>query len=204
MSVLSFVRRHAAAVVLVLCLAAIGWDVVSGGPLSSAVSRVAGDGLSSADTTPKYPSYDYATAAQAPDIQLETLEGDTVRLSEYRGKVVVLNFWATWCPPCRREIPDLMRLQDRFGSRGLRVIGVSLDREGKAVVQRYVDDVGIDYTVGIDDGSIAQAFGGVPALPTTYIIGRSGRIRGRVPGLATEAMLASGLRGLLNESPSSR
>ena len=204
MSFPSFVRRRTAAVVLGLCLAAIGLDVVLGGPLSHAASRVTGDGLSSADTTPKYPNYDAATAAWAPDVQLETLDGDTVRLSDYRGQVVVLNFWATWCPPCRREIPDLMRLQDRFGDRGLRVVGVSLDREGKAVVQRYVDDIGIDYTVDIDDGSIARAFGGVPALPTTYIIGRNGRIRGRVPGLATEAMLASGLRGLLNESSSPR
>lgn len=204
MSLSSLPRRRTLAVVLALCLVGIGLDVVSGGPLSSAVVRMADDRLSSADTTPTYPSYDAATAARAPDVQLETLDGDTVRLSDYRGQVVVLNFWATWCPPCRREIPDLMRLQDRFGSRGLRVIGVSVDREGEAVVQRYVDEVGVDYTIGIDDGSMARAFGGVPALPTTYIIGRGGRIRGRVPGLATEAMLASGLRGLLNESPSSR
>jgi thiol-disulfide isomerase/thioredoxin len=174
----------------------VGWDAATGGPVSEML--VGGD----VPAEPLYPSHPRSEAAQAPDIALPTLGGKTFRLSEHRGEVVILNFWATWCPPCRREIPDLIAVQQVWGDEGVRVVGVSVDRGDPVAVRRYVREAGVNYDIVIDDGSASQAFGGVRMIPTTYIIGRSGRIRGRVPGLASQAVLESGLPGLLAENAS--
>lgn len=138
------------------------------------------------------------TNPAAPDFSLETIDGDTFRLSQHQGEVVVLNFWATWCGPCRHEIPGFIELQRQHADRGLQFVGVALQRgAGTDAVRRYAEHMGMNYPVGVDDGTIAQKYGGVRRLPTTVVIGPEGTVRQRIPGIVPVKMLRSGLERLL-------
>ena len=102
--------------------------------------------------------------------------GKMVHLSDYKGKVVLLDFWATWCGPCRLEIPWLKEFQSKFKDQGFEVLGVSMDDDGWAAVKPFVSELGINYRIVIGDDATAQIYGGVDALPTTFVIDREGRI----------------------------
>ncbi len=134
---------------------------------------------------------------QAPDIALPTVEGDTFRLSDQRGRVVVLNFWATWCPPCREEIPLFVELQRELGDDGLQFVGVSLDQEGVDAVRPFAREMNVNYPIVVDDGSVAPRYGGIRALPTTFLIGPDGAIHSYAPGMVTEPLLRPRLDQLL-------
>lgn len=139
--------------------------------------------------------------SRAPDFALGTLDGDRFQLREHRGEVVVLNFWATWCPPCRREIPEFVNLQQEHGGDGLQFVGVALQPEvEKESVETFGQQVGINYPVGLDHGSIARKYGGVRSLPTTFIIGPNGDVRDRFPGIAQWSRLLSELEGLFEDT----
>lgn len=133
----------------------------------------------------------------APDFELQDLAGKKVKLSDLRGKAVVLNFWATWCPPCRHEIPWFIELQKQYGPHGLAIVGVSMDQTGRADVTRFAKEMGINYTVVMGDRNLAHAYGGVPALPTTFYIGRDGSILERVPGLVSRSAIEEKIRAAL-------
>ncbi len=134
----------------------------------------------------------------APAWQLKDLDGRVVSSGQFKGKVVVLDFWATWCGPCRTEIPGYVALQKKYAADGLVVIGVSVDQGGPAVVRQFVADEKIDYPIVLADDRIAGAFGGVDAIPTTFIIDRDGMIRyrkiGTMPAEAFEEILKPILR----------
>lgn len=136
----------------------------------------------------------------APDFRLPRLNGETLRLSDYRGQVVLLNFWATWCPPCRAEVPDLIELQRELGPDGLEVIGVSLDEEGFEAVRPFAEQHGITYPLVVDDGSVAAEYGSLYALPTTLVIDKQGRIARRVIGLFPTEEMRPVLEELLAEA----
>ncbi len=122
----------------------------------------------------------------APDFKLRTLDGAEVSLASLRGKIVVLDFWATWCPPCVAEVPGYVKMQEKYREQGLAIVGVSVDRDASAVPP-FLKKRGVNYQVGIDDGSLADQFGGIEAIPTTFLIDREGRIRHRkVGGMETE------------------
>ena len=120
--------------------------------------------------------------APAPAWQLKDVNGAVVSFDQFKGKVVVLDFWATWCAPCRSEIPGYVALQEKYAKAGLVLVGVSLDREGPEVVKKFMTDQKINYQIVLGDEKIAEAFGGVEAIPTTFIIDRQGTIRYRKVG----------------------
>ena len=137
-------------------------------------------------------------ATPAPAWQLPDVDGRAVSSDRLKGKVVVLDFWATWCPPCRAEIPGYVELQKKYQREGLAIVGVSLDQGGPGVVSRFIADHRINYQVVIGDDKIVEAFGGIDAIPTTFIIDRQGVIRyrkvGAMPAGAFEAVLAQILK----------
>ena len=138
------------------------------------------------------------SSAFAPDATMENIDGDMIKLSSYRGKVVMLNFWATWCGPCKAEIPDFIKLQDLYGDDGLEIVGVSLDKPGKEDdVRAFVEAKGINYDVLFGDGAVADAFGGVRSIPTTFLIDREGHIQVQKVGLRPKDEWESSIKQLL-------
>lgn len=126
--------------------------------------------------------------AQAPDFVVPDLKGDSLRLADFEGKTLLVNFWATWCGPCIAEIPDLIALQEELGEEQFAVIGLSMDLIEKDIVQEFVESMEITYPIGIDEGQVAEAFGGVYSLPTTFVIDKQGFIKQRTIGIfPTEA-----------------
>ncbi len=124
-----------------------------------------------------------AEAAQpAPAWKLKDLEGREVSSDQFKGKVVVVDFWATWCAPCLEEIPGYVALQKKHRDAGLVIVGVSVDRRGPNYVKQFAKEHGIDYTLVMADETIADAFGGFDAIPTTFLISRDGRILHRKTG----------------------
>jgi thiol-disulfide isomerase/thioredoxin len=101
----------------------------------------------------------------APAWELNDLSGKPVKFSDFRGKVVILDFWATWCVPCRVEIPHFVELQEQYGNKGLAVIGVSLDEQGLEVVKKFVKQFGVNYPIVIGNEKVAEAYGGIYAIP---------------------------------------
>ncbi len=112
----------------------------------------------------------------APDFELKDSEGRSVRLSDLRGKVVLLNFWATWCQPCAMEIPWFIEFEQQYKNRGLEVVGVSMDEDGWAAVKPYMARHNINYRMLLGNDSVSQLYGGVDSLPTTFVIDRDGRL----------------------------
>lgn len=143
------------------------------------------------------PSDQVSQRAPAPSWELKDTEGKLVKSADFKGRVVILDFWATWCGPCRMEIPGFVELQKQYGERGLTVIGVSLDEEGPSVVKPFVKKFGINYPVVMGDRKMDQAFGGIEGLPTTFIIDREGKIVKRHIGYAPKEEFEKDLKPLL-------
>jgi len=136
----------------------------------------------------------------APDFSLKDADGKLVRLSDFHGKVVLLDFWATWCGPCKIEIPWFMDFQRQNQNKGLVVLGVSMDDEGWDVVKPYLASMKVNYRVVIGNDQTAQLYGGVDALPTTFLIDKSGKIAAVHVGLVNRKDIENGIEQLL-ESP---
>jgi thiol-disulfide isomerase/thioredoxin len=133
-------------------------------------------------------------APVAPDFTLKDLDGKNVSLSQYKGKVVLINFWATWCDPCYIEIPWLIEIQQKYADKGFTILGIALDEEGKSVVAPFVAkerfDVGgqklpMSYPILLGDDAVADKFGGLLGYPTSILISRDGKIIKRVTGILT-------------------
>jgi len=138
---------------------------------------------------------------QAPAFSLTSLSGDKVNLQDYRGKVVLLDFWATWCGPCRIEIPGFVELQKKYGSQGFAIIGVSMD-DGPAPVRRFYQDFHMNYPVAMGTDQLGELYGGILGLPTSFLIGRDGRIYAKHVGLTDDSVFESEIKELLAASPS--
>jgi peroxiredoxin len=138
-----------------------------------------------------------ASAEPAPDVELKTTDGKPLKLSDLRGQVVLLNFWATWCVPCRSEIPGLNEMQRDLAGRGFKVLGVSTS-DSAELIREYQKDVRQEYTVAVGDDGVANKYA-VGVLPTTFVIDRQGRIRKKVIGEKSRAEFEAMVAPLLDE-----
>jgi peroxiredoxin len=138
----------------------------------------------------------------APTFQLPTLDGEVIALEEYRGRVVLVNFWATWCPPCRIEMPGFQRVYEDRRDEGFVVLGISTDRTGEREVREFLAERGITFPVAMATARVVQDFGGVRALPTSFLIDRQGRIRQEIKGIFAEPALRMAVSHLLEEGSS--
>lgn len=120
---------------------------------------------------------------QAPEFELKSLEGKTVRLSDYRGKAVLLNFWATWCGPCKVEMPWFVEYQKQYEPQGLEIVGVALDDSGTDSIAKFAKDMGVNYAVLLGKDSVGDAYGGVIGLPMSFYIDRNGKVVEETAGL---------------------
>jgi cytochrome c biogenesis protein CcmG, thiol:disulfide interchange protein DsbE len=142
-----------------------------------------------------------AGGSEAPGFELHTIHGEPVSLERYRGQVVLLNFWATWCPPCRVEMPAFQRVYEDKREQGFVVLGVSTDRAGVEVVREFLDQRGLTFPVAMATGQVVRDFGGIRALPTSFLIGRDGTIRQEIKGYFAEPALRMAVNRLLEEPP---
>ncbi len=130
----------------------------------------------------------------APSFELESLHQGTFELDHYRGRIVVLNFWATWCEPCRDEMPDLVMAQDALADDGVIFAGVSIDEEGREVVARFHETFPVDYPLLLNGLDVARQYGAHYVVPTTFVINRRGEIADRLEGAVTLERLLPRLR----------
>jgi peroxiredoxin len=135
--------------------------------------------------------------ASTPDFKLTDSNGASIHLSDYKGKVVLLNFWATWCGPCNIEIPWFVEFENRYRNRGFVVLGVSMDEEGWKVVRPFMENRKINYPVLLGNEDLAQHFGNIESLPTTFLIDRTGKIATVHTGLVGKDAYAREISQLL-------
>ncbi|MBI1884015.1 MAG: TlpA family protein disulfide reductase [Chlamydiae bacterium] len=135
---------------------------------------------------------------KAADFTLKDLEGKPFKFSEATaGKVVILDFWATWCPPCREEIPHFNELQEKYGPQGLQIVGVSLDRRGARDVKPFVKEFKVNYKMLVGDYSkVIEDYGGVVGIPTTFVIDRKGNIISKYIGYVEKEEFESQVKKL--------
>ncbi len=135
----------------------------------------------------------------APEFALMDLGGKTVRLSDFKGQVRIVDFWATWCPPCRAEIPHFQALYEKYRQQGMTVIGISLDETGAQDVRSFAESVGMTYPTLMGDAPTALAYDGVPSIPTTFVIDRKGRVYRKYVGYQERAVFEKDIQELLKE-----
>jgi len=133
----------------------------------------------------------------APDFTLPDLDGNSLTLSDFKGRVIILNFWATWCPPCRREIPDFVELYEKYKDEGLLIIGVNLDRGDSRSVKQFSKEYKINYPIVLGNVNVTQDYGGVRAIPTTFVIDRKGNIKEKYVGYQPRATFEGAVKRLL-------
>ena len=132
----------------------------------------------------------------APEFTVTDIDGKKLALSDYKGKVVLLDFWATWCTPCRAEIPHFVEMQQKYGPQGFQVVGISMDDDAKPVKEFY-RQFNMNYPVAVGDDKLAQSFGGVLGLPVNFIIDREGRIHAKYLGATDVSVIDKAVSDLL-------
>jgi thiol-disulfide isomerase/thioredoxin len=146
------------------------------------------------------------TPTQAPTIALKDLNGHDVTLAQYKGKVVLVNFWATWCEPCKTEIPWMIDFQQKFAPRGFTILGISMDEDGKKAIDPFLEkerfdvngqEEAMNYPILLGSDAIAEKFGGVIGLPTSMLYNRDGKKVRTIVGLVNHDEIAKVIEGLL-------
>lgn len=134
----------------------------------------------------------------APAWKLKDLEGKKVSLEDFKGKIVVLNFWATWCPPCVKEVPDFIALQKQYGADGVAFVGVAVD-DDKKDLKKFIEKEGVNYPILISTDKVLKDYGDVGMIPTTFVIDREGKITAKHAGLVEKAVLEADLKPLVKK-----
>jgi peroxiredoxin len=137
---------------------------------------------------------------QAPDFDLATLDGRRVKLSDFRGKAVLLNFWATWCPPCKIEMPWFEDLQKQYGKDGLVVLGVAMDDTEPPKIAEFAHEMGVNYQVLLGTDQVSDDYGNVQYLPTTFYVDRNGIIVDKAAGLFSREEIENDIKKILASS----
>ncbi len=172
------------ALVLIVVALAVGLMLYTGSRMQSS---------SAGPSTPARLSGKEVRGLDAPDFELQRLDGTTLKLSSLRGKAVVLNFWATWCGPCKIEMPWLTEFHKQYGPQGVEVIGIAMD-EDTAKVEEFVKEIGATYTILLGTEAVGDAFGGVQFLPATFYIDRQGKVVDRVFGLVSRSEIEDNIK----------
>ena len=133
----------------------------------------------------------------APEFALKDINGIEKKLSDFKGKVVIIDFWATWCPPCREEIPHFIELYSQYREHGLEVIGIALDMRGEKVVPEFVSANSINYTVLLGNEEVSDLYGGIRAIPTTFILDKDNNIRKKYIGYNGKEVFEKEIKELL-------
>jgi len=136
---------------------------------------------------------------KASDFELESTKGNKIKLSDYRGKIVIVDFWATWCPPCREEIPSFVQLQNEYKS-DLQILGVSLDQETKKDIPFFMQKYKMNYPVLFANYEIVNNYGGIEAIPTTFVIDQNGNIINSFIGYHDKSVFVAEIERLLKKS----
>ena len=141
----------------------------------------------------------------AHDFALKTIDGNTIHLSDFKGKAVLLNFWETECEPCKIETPWLVEFQKQYGPQGLQILGVSMDNSTISDVVTFAKDMAIDYPILVgkeaETDAVANAYGGIAFLPQTFVISRDGKVVGRILGLESRSEIENAIKTALSQSP---
>ena len=141
---------------------------------------------------------DPAIGSVAPEFSLKSVpDGQTVTLSSLRGKAVVVNFWATWCGPCKIEMPWLVELQKKYGDQGLQIVGITKDDSDEATIAKFTKKMGVNYTILVGDQHVQDLYGGVGGLPTSFFVNRSGKVVHEIIGLDSESKFEDAIKKAL-------
>ena len=123
----------------------------------------------------------------APAWELPDVDGNLIEFAEFAGQITIIDFWATWCAPCRKEIPELVEVYGKYRDRGVSIVGISLDQPGNPAIREFLDEFGVNYPVVIGNAEVMEAFGDVDGVPTTYVIDRNGRVIAKHLGYTNKA-----------------
>ncbi|NNE42800.1 MAG: TlpA family protein disulfide reductase [Gemmatimonadetes bacterium] len=160
-------------------------------------------GSGSADAAPAPPAGAVPATERepqkAPPFELEAVAGGKISLDQYKGKVVMLDFWATWCGPCRASIPHLNELYAAHQEAGLVILGISVDQAGPDAVRSFMKRTKMNYPLAMANGNIVRAYGGIQSIPTAFLIDREGRVRQKYVGLRPKAAYEKDILALLRE-----
>jgi len=138
---------------------------------------------------------------EAPNFTLSNMKGDKVQLSSFKGKAVVLDFWATWCEPCKLEMPWMVDLQKKYGPQGLQIIGVAMDDADDQTINEFARKMGVNYPVLRGTEAIANLYGGLDGLPSTFFLDRSGKIVDEGVGLMSQSVIEDSIKHALQGTP---
>jgi thiol-disulfide isomerase/thioredoxin len=182
-------NRNSSRIFAILTVA--GFAAALAGCKTIADAKSGGKSSTSASASSKFPD--------EPNVTFQQLQGGNLPLASLKGKVVLVNFWATWCDPCRIEIPWLISFQQKYASRGFTLLGIAMDEEGKKVVEPYVEKTQFDvngqkltmnYPIVIGNEDVAEKFGGLFGYPSSFLISRDGKVVKKIIGLVSEDELA--------------
>jgi thiol-disulfide isomerase/thioredoxin len=136
----------------------------------------------------------------APDFELASLDGKNIKLSDYKGKAVLLNFWATYCGPCKIEMPWFVELQKEYGPQGFQIIGVAMDDASTEDITKFAKDMGVNYPILLGKEAVGESYGGVNVLPTTFFIDRDGKLVAREFGLQSRSVFVDHIKQSLGQT----